>query len=102
MRQLTPSRLLSTSSWRKRYLVVAPTGTKRVGGKIKSDVKKGFTLLVGCCLETGQMEPPFSVFDGTKVCTTNFIERTLAWKHRNWRHSALERGVGCMALQKKH
>ena len=82
-------------------VVVAPTGTKRVGGKIKSDVKKGFTLMVGCCLETGQMEPPFAVFDGTKLCTAKFKERTLAWKHRNWRHSTPGR-AGFMAFQKKH
>ena len=82
-------------------VVVAPTGTKRIGGKIKADVKKGFTLMVGCCLETGQMEPPFAVFDGTKLCTAKFKERTLAWKHRNWRHSVPGR-AGFMAFQKKH
>jgi len=39
--------------------VVAPKGLKRVGGKIKADVKKGFTLMVACNLETRLMEPPF-------------------------------------------
>ena len=81
--------------------VVAPTGTKRIGGKIKADVKKGFTLMVACNKETSLMEPPFSVFDGTKLCTAKNPERTLAWKYRNWRGSAPGR-TGFMSFQKKH
>ena len=64
--------------------VVAPTETKRVGGRVKAKVKKGFTLMVGCNLETSLMEDPFVVFDGTKLCKAKQPERTLAWKCRNW------------------
>ena len=81
--------------------VVAPTGTKRAGGRINADVKKGFTLMVGCNMETSLMEPPFAVFDGTKLCKAKHPERTLAWKYRNWRGSAPGR-TGHMSFQKKH
>ena len=75
-------------TWVKFFMeegqVVAPTGTKRVGGRIETEVKKGFTLMVGCNLETSLMEDPFVVFDGTKLCKAKQPERTLAWKCRNW------------------
>ena len=81
--------------------VVAPKGIKRVGGKVKVEVKKGFTLMVACNLETSKIEAPFAVFDGTKLCGAKHPERTLAHKHRNWRNSAPGK-TGCLAFQKKH
>ncbi|KAL7531804.1 hypothetical protein ACHAWF_003919 [Thalassiosira exigua] len=80
--------------------VAAPTGTKRVGGKVKADVKKGFTLMVSCELETSRMGPPYAVFDGTKLCSAKHPERTLAFKHKGWRGSAPGR-TGFMAFQPK-
>ena len=74
-------------TWVKFFMegeqVVMPTGTKRVGGRITAEVKKGFTLMVGCNLETSLMEPPFVMFDGTKLCKAKHPERTLAWKYQN-------------------
>ncbi|KAL7539007.1 hypothetical protein ACHAWF_006267 [Thalassiosira exigua] len=81
-------------------VVVAKTGTKRVDGKIKADVKKGFTLMVVVNMEASQMEPPFSVFDGTKLCKSKRPESTLPW-YRNWRGLGAGR-TGFMTFQKKH
>jgi len=81
--------------------VIAPRGTKRVGGRVKADVKKGFTLMVTCNLNTSQIEAPFSVFNGTKLCRAKYPERTLAYKHRNWRNSALGE-TGFLGFQPKH
>ena len=63
--------------------VVAPVGTKRVGSKIKADVKKGFTFMVTCNTETSKIEAPFVVFDGTKLTQAKYPQRTLAWKLKN-------------------
>ena len=81
--------------------VVAPKGTKRVGGKIKADVKKGFTLMVACNMDTSKIEAPFSVFNGTKLCKAKYPERTLAYKHRDWRNLAPGK-TGKTAFQQKH
>ena len=81
--------------------VVAPTNIKRVGGLVKADVKKGFTAMVAVNMKTSEMEPPFVVFNGTKMIDAKFPLRTLAHKHRNWRHSGNGR-TGYIAFQKKH
>ena len=47
--------------------IIAPTGTKRVGGRIKADAKAGFTLMVIVNLATSEVEAPFIVFTGTKL-----------------------------------
>mmetsp|Transcript_9761 Transcript_9761/g.22200 ORF Transcript_9761/g.22200 Transcript_9761/m.22200 type:complete len:792 (+) Transcript_9761:103-2478(+) len=47
--------------------VIAPKGVKRVGGKIKAEVKKGFTLMVIVNMLTSEIEAPFLVFDGVKL-----------------------------------
>ena len=47
--------------------VIAPKGTKRIGGKIKSDAKAGFTSMVTVNLGTSCMDPPFVVYNGTKL-----------------------------------
>ena len=52
-------------------------------------------------LTTSEMLPPFVVFDGTKITTAKQPERTLAYKHRNWRNSK-PGGTGRMTFQKKH
>ena len=82
-------------------VVVAPTGTNRVGGRVKADVKAGFTAMVSCNMLTSKMDPPFVVYNGMKLKDAQRPETTLAWKHRNWRNSALGR-TGYMAFQKKH
>lgn len=48
--------------------VLAPTGTKRVTDSIKTDKKKGITVMVTAELLTGQLGIPFSVFDGNTCC----------------------------------
>ena len=82
-------------------VVVAPKGVRRVGGRVKADVKAGFTAMVSCNLLTSKMDPPFVVYNGTKLKDARYREQTLAWKWRNWRNSALGR-TGYMAFQKKH
>ena len=47
--------------------VIAPSGTKRVGGRIKADDKAGFTLMVVVNLTTSEVEAPFIVYTGTKL-----------------------------------
>ena len=42
-------------------VVVAPKNTKRVGGRVKSDAKAGFTAMVSVYLGTIQMDAPFFV-----------------------------------------
>jgi hypothetical protein len=81
--------------------VVAPTGIKRVGGRVKAEVKKGFTAMVAVNLKTSEMDPPFVVYNGTKLSSARNPERTLWYKHRNWRNSAPGR-TGRMVFQKKH
>ena len=46
--------------------VIAPTGTRRIGGKIKHNEKLGFAVMVGYELNSSLMLPPFIVFIGTK------------------------------------
>eukprot|EP00957_Ditylum_brightwellii_P185835 14149059-Ditylum_brightwellii.AAC.1 len=46
--------------------VIAPTGAKCVGGKLKVDDKAGFTVMVTTELNSSIMLDPFFVFDGTK------------------------------------
>ena len=48
--------------------VLAPTGTKRVGDSIKTDSKKGITVMVTAELVTGEVAIPFVVFDGSTCC----------------------------------
>ena len=43
------------------YVVVAPKNTKRVGGRVNSDTKYGFTAIVKVNLDTSQMDAPFVV-----------------------------------------
>ena len=47
------------------------------------------------------MLPPFVVYDGTKITAAKLLERTLAYKYRNWRNSKPGR-TGRMTFQKKH
>jgi len=81
--------------------VIAPKGTKRVGGKISAEVKKGFTLMVIVNMLTSEIDAPFLVYDGTKMKDAKYPERTLAYKYKNWRGSASGR-TAHMAFQKKH
>ena len=46
---------------------IAPTGTKRVGGRVKADAKAGFTFMVTVNLSTSEVEAPFIVYTGTKL-----------------------------------
>ena len=82
-------------------IVVAPVGTKRVGGKVKADAKAGFTAMVTVNLGTSQMEAPFCVYNGTKLKDSKKPKQTLAFKYRNWRDPAMGR-TGYLAFQAKH
>ena len=42
-------------------VVVAPENTKRVGGRVNSDTKAGFTAIVKVNLGTSHMDAPFFV-----------------------------------------
>ena len=80
------TRLLSDFSWKKCCC----------SNRYKTDWRQGE---IGDCVLT--MLPPFVVFDGTKITTAKQPERTLAYKHRNWRNSK-PGGTGRMTFQKKH
>ena len=85
----------------EEQVVAAPKGVNRVGGRVKADVKAGFTAMVSVNMATSKMDPPFVVYNGTKLKDAVHPAQTLAWKYRNWRHSAPGR-TGYMAFQKKH
>ena len=68
--------------------VLAPSGAKRVGGKINTNEKSGFTVMVSCELNSSTMLDPFIVFDGTKKQDAKDLHRTKWWKYRNWRMDA--------------
>ena len=57
--------------------------------------------MVTCNMETSKIEAPFVVFDDTKITQAKYPQRTLAWKHRNWRYLA-PGNTGYLAFQKKH
>ena len=62
----------------ERDYVLAPRGTKRVGGKVTpADKKKGFTVMVTVDMLANEVLPPFIVFTGTKKDTAKRPERTL-------------------------
>lgn len=80
--------------------VLAPKGTKRVGGKIKANEKAGFTLMLGSELGSSQLVPPFIVFTGTKISEAVRPEQTLAYKYKDWSKGPNRTGV--VTFQKKH
>jgi hypothetical protein len=65
--------------------VLAPSGAIRVGGKINTNEKSGFTFTVRCELNSSTMLNPFIVFDGTKKHEAEDLQRTKWWKYGNWR-----------------
>lgn len=47
-------------------MVLAPTGAKRIGGKINVNEKAGITCMVSADYYSSRLMPPFLVFDGIK------------------------------------
>ena len=82
--------------------VITPIGTKRANSNVKAKMKMGFTLMVACNLKTSKIEPPFSVFNGTKLCRAKYTEHTLTLKHWNWCDSVLGKTSSFMGFQPKH
>ena len=61
--------------------VLAPAGTKRVGGKVNpNDKKAGFTFMVTIEMFSNLICPPFLVFNGTKKSEAKRPTRTLDHK----------------------
>ena len=61
--------------------VLAPVGTKRVGGKVNpSDKKKGFTVMITVCMSSNVICDPFIVFTGTKKIRSKRPEQTLDFR----------------------
>lgn len=81
--------------------MIAPIGTKRIGGKVQADTKAGFTFMVTVNMLSSEIVAPFVVYNGTKLIDTQHPERTLAHKYKDWRGSAPGR-TAHMAFQKKH
>eukprot|EP00957_Ditylum_brightwellii_P025825 1953981-Ditylum_brightwellii.AAC.1 len=63
--------------------VAAKKVSRRVGGKIKADVKVGITLMVVVELNSSSMVNPFIVFNGTKIKDAKNPRSTHAYKYRN-------------------
>ena len=62
----------------ERDTVLAPRGTKRVGGKVTpADKKSGFTLMVTIDMLSNLVCPPFIVFTGMKKSESKRPTRTL-------------------------
>eukprot|EP00956_Cyclotella_meneghiniana_P024783 scaffold50391_cov37-Cyclotella_meneghiniana.AAC.1 len=80
--------------------VLAPSGAKRVGGKMNADDKAGFTVMVTAELNASKLLPPFIVYNGTKKKDAQDLERTLWWKYRNW--SDAPGRTAKVTFQKKH
>ena len=59
-------------------IVLAPVGTKRVGGKVNAkDKKAGFTLMVAIEMLSQQLCSAFITFKGTKKVDAKRPTRTL-------------------------
>ena len=82
--------------------VLAPTSTKRVGGKVNvKDKKTGFTVMVSVVMNSNRVCDPVIVFTGTKMKDAKRPKGTLDFKYQTWK----EDGVGRTAsvfFQKKH
>ena len=62
-------------------IVLAPAGTKRVGGKVNpTDTKAGFTFMVHVEMLSNSIGPPFLVFNGTKKSDAKRPHSTLDYK----------------------
>lgn len=65
----------------ERDTVLAPVGTKRVGGKVKvADKKAGITVMFVVEMFSNKILPAFLVFNGTKKTESKRPERTLDHK----------------------
>ena len=82
-------------------VVVAYKNTKRVGGRVKSDAKAGFTAMVTVYLGTIQMDATFVVYNGTKLKDSKKPKYTLAYTYMHWRDLSIGRS-GHMDFQRKH
>ena len=60
--------------------VLAPVGTKRVGGKVHADKKAGITAMLAVEMFSNKILPAFLVFNGTKKKDAKFPQRTLDFK----------------------
>jgi hypothetical protein len=69
----------------EEVVILASKGTKRVGGKVKSDAKAGFTAMVTCDLGSSRMADPFVVYNGTKLVKAKNPTTTLAYKYKDRR-----------------
>ena len=68
----------------KKKQVVAPQDVKHVGGKMKSNNKTGFTLMVTLELRSSEMMAPSIVHIGKKSMDAE-RPRTMLWhKFQNW------------------
>ncbi len=76
--------------------VLAPVGTKRVGGKVDTDKKAGFTIMVTVEMARNIICNPFIVFTGMKQSEAKQPTRTLDYKYQSWK------GTATVAFQKKH
>ena len=64
--------------------VLAPSGTKRVGGKVNpTDKKAGFTFMVTVEMFSNSILPPFLVFNGTKMSEAKRPTRTLDFRYHS-------------------
>ena len=82
--------------------VLAPTGSRRVGGKIKADKRAGFTFMVSVEATTSKMLPPFVVYNGMKLKDAKHKERTSWWKYRSWRDLTNAFRSGRVVFHPKH
>ena len=83
-------------------IVLAPVGTKRVGGKINpADKKSGFTVMVTVEMARNIICDPFIVFTGTKQSEAKQPERTLDFKYQSWKDDG-EGRTATVTFQKKH
>jgi hypothetical protein len=80
--------------------VLAPTGCKRVGGKIRSDEKSGCTLMVTAELNSSKLLPPFLVLNGRKKVNAKNLQQTLWWKYQDW--SSRPGHSATLTFQEKH
>ena len=81
--------------------VICPTGSKRVGGKVKADVKAGFTLMLCANMDTSSLLPPYIVYTGTKIENAKRPLLTNAYKYKDWTKTA-EHRKGYVDFQEKH
>ena len=72
-------------------VVVTPKNTKRVGVRVKSDAKSGFTAMVTVNLGNSQIDAPFVVYNGTKLKGAKNPKPTFAYRYRHWRDLSIGR-----------